>query len=805
MFRNYLKIALRNLWKNKAFSAINILGLAVGLATCLLILLYVVDELSYDRYNKKGDRIYRINSDIKFGGGDLHLTVASDPMGPVLKKDYPQVEEFTRIYASQGAKLVKKGNEYINEPNVAHVDSTFFNVFTLPSIEGDTRTALNEPNTVVITESAAKKYFGTAHALGKVIEADKTPYKVTAVIKDIPHNSHFNLDFLFSMDNVDYGWGNFLSNNFQTYIVLKKGTDYKAFEKNFKAVIAKYVLPQAKQLMQINSMEDFEKAGNRLEYSLMPLKDIHLRSDRYPELSTNGNIQYVYIFSAVALFVMLIACINFMNLSTARSASRAKEVGIRKVLGTERKTLVTQFLVESTLTVFIAFFIAIGIASMVLPLFNDLAAKSLSIKNLLSSEILPLLIVFPFIIGALAGSYPALFLSRFQPVVVLKGNVNTGFKKSNLRSVLVVFQFATSIVLIISTIVVYRQLHYIQTKNLGFNKDQILIINGTYALGNNADAFKNEVLNMPGVKMGTFSSFLPVSSSRNDNTFSKDAVMDSKNGTDMQIWTIDYDYLRTMGMQIIRGRNFSKEFGSDSTGMLINETAVKALGFDDPVGKKIYTFDDNLKTISYTVVGVVKNFHFESLRQQIGPLCMVLGRNIGLASFKVNAANIPTLLKSIESRWKSMAPGMPFSYQFMDDSFDNMYRAEQRVGTIAMIFSALAILIACLGLFGLAAFTAEQRTKEIGIRKVLGASVQGIVQLLSKDFIRLVVIAFVIATPLAWYFMNKWLQDFSYRVHINGWIFLLAGSIALLIALLTISFQAIKAALANPVKNLRTE
>jgi putative ABC transport system permease protein len=805
MFRNYLKVALRNLWKSKAFSAINILGLAVGLATCLLILLYVVDELSYDRYNEKADRIYRVNCDIKFGGGDLHLTVASDPMGPTLKKDYPQVEEFTRIYASQGAKLIKKGNEYINEPDVAHVDSTFFNVFTLPSLEGDTRTALNEPNTVVITESAAKKYFGTTHALGKVIEADKTAYKVTAVIKDIPRNSHFNLDFLFSMDNVEYGWNNFLSNNFQTYVVLKAGTDYKVFEKNFKNVIAKYVLPQAKQLMHINSMEDFEKAGNKLEYTLMPLKDIHLRSDRFPELSTNGNIQYVYIFSAVALFVMLIACINFMNLSTARSASRAKEVGIRKVLGTERKTLIMQFLVESTLTVFIAFLIAIGIASLVLPLFNDLAAKSLSIKSLLSREVLPVLIAFPFIVGALAGSYPALFLSRFQPVVVLKGNVNTGLKKSHLRSVLVVFQFATSIVLIISTIVVYRQLHYIQTKNLGFNKDQILIINGTYALGNNADAFKNEVLNMPGVSMGTFSSFLPVSSSRNDNTFSKDAVMDSKNGTDMQIWTIDYDYLKTMGMQIVRGRNFSKEFGSDSSAVLINETTAKVFGFDNPIGKKIYTFDDNLKTISYTVVGVVKNFHFESLRQQIGPLCMVLGKNIGLASFKVNAASIPALLKNIESRWKALAPGMPFSYQFMDDSFDNMYRAEQRVGTIAMIFSALAILIACLGLFGLSAFTAEQRTKEIGIRKVLGASVQGIVQLLSKDFIRLVLIAFIIAAPLAWYFMNKWLQDFSYRVNLNGWVFLGAGSIALLIALLTISFQAIKAALANPVKNLRTE
>ncbi len=805
MFRNYLKVALRNLWKQKTFSAINILGLAIGLATCLIILIYVLDELSYDRYNIKSDRIYRINTDISVGGGELHLTVASDPMGAVLKKNYPQVEEYTRIYASQGSKLIKKSTDYINEERVAHVDSTFFNVFTLPAIEGDTRTALNEPNTVVVTESAARKYFGTTRAVGKILEADKTSYKVTAVINDIPHNSHFNLDFLFSMDNVDYQWGSFLDNNFQTYIVLKEGADYLAFEKNFLTVIYKYLIPQAKQFMQINSMEEFKKTGNKLEYTLMPLTDIHLHSDRHPELGVNGNIQYIYIFGAVALFVMLIACINFMNLSTARSAGRAKEVGIRKVLGTQRKTLIAQFLVESTVTVLIAFCIAIAVAWLVLPLFNDLSAKLLSIKSLLSGKILPVLIVLPFVVGAMAGGYPALYLSKFKPIAVLKGNTYMGLKKSNLRSALVVFQFTTSIILIIGTMVVYNQLNYIQSKNLGFKKEQVLIINGTGALANNADPFKNEVSNMPGVSSGTYSSYLPVASSRNDNTFSKDAVFGANSGINMQRWKVDHEYIGTMGMEISRGRNFSTAYKSDSSAVIINETTAELLGYDDPIGKNIYTYDDDNNPVPFYIIGVVKNFHYESLRQNIGPLCMLLEKNKWMASFKISAGNIPSLLKDIEGKWKTMAPGIPFSYRFLDDSFNDMYRAEQRVGKIALIFALLAIFIACLGLFGLATFIAEQRTREIGIRKVLGASVEGLVGLLSKDFVRLVVIAFVIAAPLAWYFMYKWLQNFEYRTTISWTVFLGAGIFSSLIAMLTIAFQAIKAAMANPVKNLRSE
>jgi putative ABC transport system permease protein len=809
MFKNYFKVAIRNLWKNKTFSFINIVGLAIGLSCFLLIAVYVMDELSYDRFHKNAERIYRINSDIRFGGNELKLSQTPDVMGSTLKKDYPEVEQYTRMYVSNGNKLIKKGSEYINEMNVGHVDSTFFDVFTVPAVVGNTKTALFEPNTVVITESAARKYFSSTDVVGKTLETNdngSTVYKITAVVEDLPQNSHFDIDFFFSMKNVDYQWGQHLSHNFHTYLLFKEGIDAKTFEKKFSQYIDKYVIPQAKQYMQINSIQELEKAGNKLVYSLIPLTDIHLRSQQNFEMTPTGDIQYVYIFSAVAIFILLIACINFMNLTTARSANRAREVGIRKVLGTERKNLIAQFLSESTLMALLSLIIAMLITYFTLPLFNDVAAKSMSVEVLFSPTILPLLIALPIVVGLMAGSYPAFYLSSFNPITVLKGKLSSGSKGSGFRSVLVVFQFATSIVLIIGTTVIYLQLNYIRNKNLGFNKDQVLVVNDAYALNDKINAFKNYVLQMPGIIGGTISGYLPVSSSnRNDNSYSKEAVMDAKTGFNMQSWTIDYDYIKTMGMEIIKGRNFSKDFGSDSSGVIINETTAKFLGYDDPVGKQIYRSTDGGTPRVYNIVGVVKNFNYESVRKDISSLGFFLGNNPGLVSFKVKAENVPALVKKIESKWKVMASGMPFSYRFLDESFDEMYRAEQRIGKIALSFSVLAILIACLGLFGLAAYIAEQRTKEIGIRKVLGASVSGIVQLLSKDFLKLVIISFVIASPLAWWAMNQWLQDFVYRVDLTWWIFLLAGGIALFIALSTISFQAVKAALTNPVKNLRTE
>jgi putative ABC transport system permease protein len=810
MIKNYLTIAWRNLRKNKIYSFINIIGLAIGLASFLLITLYIMDELSYDRYNEQANRIYRINSDIKLGGGELHMPVTSDMMGQLLIKDNPSIEKYTRIYASSGSKLIKKNKVFIIEEHVAHVDSTFFDVFTLPAISGNTHTALNEPNTVVITESTAKKYFNSTDVLGKTIETndEKTPlYKITAVIKDIPSNSHFHFDFMFSMKNAGYQWGQLTSHNFHTYLLLKPGSDYKQLEKNFEQYINKYVLPSVKQFLKIDNMDEFRKSGNTLDYTLIPLTKIHLHSDRSFELSAPGNIQYVYIFGAVALFILVIACINFMNLTTARSANRAKEVGIRKVLGTERKFLIFQFLTESTMMALLSLVLAIVIAYLVLPVFNDVANKSMHMDSLFSSRILPLLLALPIVVGLFAGSYPAFFLSAFRPIEVLKGKLKLGSNTTSLRSVLVVFQFATSIILIVGTLVIYKQLNYIQSKDLGYNKDQVLTIQNTYVLGDQAKAFKNSILQMNGVASGTLSSFLPVSaSSRNDNTYFKDPTFNLNSSIDMQTWRIDYDYFKTLGMQIIKGRGFSPDYGSDSMAIVINETTAQFLGIgDDPIGKKLYTLDDNKKTIFYHVIGVVKNFNFESLKQGIGPLAFFLGDRSGMASFKVKTANITGLISKIETLWKQMSPTMPFTYSFLDESFNDMYRSEQRVGKIALIFSTLAILIACMGLSGLATFIAEQRTKEIGIRKVLGASVQGVVGLLSKDFLKLVAIAFVIAAPISIWAMNRWLSDFTYRIHLEWWIVAVAGVLAIFIALATVSVQAIRAAIANPVNSLKNE
>lgn len=810
MLKNYLKVALRNLSRFKTYSFINIVGLTIGIACCLLILFYIQNELSYDRFNKNADRIFRINTHVKFGASEFNAPLSSDMMGPILKKDYPQVEEYTRIYCFGGSKLIKKGSEFITEPKVAYVDSTFFKVFTFPAIAGNTDKALDEPNSVVITESIAKKYFGTVDAAGKFIETDEnggTLYKVTAVIKDMPSNSHFRFDFLFPLKNLkNYCcWGNYVSSNFYTYLLLKKGTKYKEFEKNFRQYNDKYVFPYAKNILHIGGRAEFEKAGNRVENSLTPLTDIHLYSTRSFELSPSGTIQYVYIFSAVAFFILLIACINFMNLTTARSANRAREVGIRKVLGTERKNLILQFLIESTLLALLAVSLAVVIAYFALPYFNELAGKELKISNINLAVALPFLLLLSLIIGLLTGSYPAFFISRFIPVEIIKGKLSGGSKNGQLRSALVIFQFVASIILITGTIIIYNQLNYIQNKNLGYQRNQVLTVNNFYYLGNNTGAFKNEMLKVPGIINATVSGFLPVASNRSNNAYFKNAAAVASTGFIMQNWRIDYNYIKTLGMKIIKGRNFSKDFGTDSSAVILNQEAVKQLGFKDPIGKKIYTLTLNKKPIGLNIIGVVKDFNFESLRQDIGALCFRLGENKGAISFKVNAAAVPNILKQAEAKWKRMASGMPFSYSFMSKSFDEMYRSEQRVGDIALTFSALAILIACLGLFGLATFLAEQRTKEIGVRKVLGASVSSILFMLSKEFIKWIIIANVIAIPVAYYFMHKWLQEFAYRINISWWVFAAAGIVALIIALVTVSFQAIKAATANPVESLRYE
>nr|WP_247666505.1 ABC transporter permease [Aquimarina sp. MMG015] len=810
VIRNYLKIAWRNLIKNKGITFINTAGLSLGICCFILIALFVTDEISYDRFHEKADQIYRINSDILFGGTQMNMAVSSDPMGATLKKDYPEVEEYTRIYASEGSRLIRKGTELIEEFSVAYVDSTFFNVFTFPALKGNPKTALQAPNTVVLSEKAAIKYFGNVdNAIGETLETNsngKTLYKVMAVIEDMPKNSHFRLDFLFSMENVDYGFGNYLSHNFHTYVVLKEGTNYKEFNTHFREIVAKYLLPQVSQYMEVKTIEDIEAAGNKIEYSLIPLKDIHLHSSRSIELSANGSIKYVYIFSAVALFILLIACTNFMNLTTARSSGRAKEVGIRKVLGTEKKSLVLQFLSESTLIVVLAHSIAIIFVFLSLDWFNNISGKEISIKALLQPQFLVFLILLPFIVGPLAGIYPAFFLSKFQPITVLKGNLSKGGNKNNLRNFLVIFQFTTSIVLIIGTIVVYQQLKHIQTTDVGFDKDQVLIVDNANLSDETRKSLKSEIEQFPEVKSASFAGYIPVSkSARSDTTFSTEIVATTENGFNMQYWRTDYDYIKTMGMELIAGRNFSRSFGTDSTAIILNEKAVALTGFKDPIGKKLYKTTDTKEKIIYTIIGVVKNFNFESLRHDVGPLSLRLGDNNWRTAYRFNTSDVESSISKIRNKYETTSSELAFTYSFLDDSFLDMYQQEKRIGTIALIFTVLAVIIAALGLFGLATYIAEQRTKEIGIRKVLGASTAIIVKILSRDFIKLIVFAFCIATPIAWWFMSSWLRDFAFRIQLNWWVFALTGIITLLVAIITLSFQTIKAAIANPTKSLKTE
>ncbi len=808
MFKNYLKIAVRNLWKNKVFSATNILGLSIGIATCLLITLYVSDELKYDQYNDKADRIYRVNVDLKFGGVEQKFAVASAPLAFTMRSEYPQIENVVR-FRNYGPSVVKKGQQNIQESRIIFADSTLFSVFTLSMIAGDPATALKEPNSIVITKTIAEKYFGTTNATGQVLRFNnETDYKVTGVIEDVPQNSHFVYDFFITMVNSEESrndiWPSF---NFNTYFLLRKGTDPKKIEAAFDEVSRKYMWPQVQDMMKVDPVE-FQKSGNYMNMSLMPLKDIHLKSDRIAELSANSDVQVVYIFSVIAVFILLIACINFMNLSTARSANRAKEVGVRKVLGTQRSNLVHQFLTESVLMSLISFIVAALIATLLIPFFNQLAAKNLTLSPIDHPVLLPVLLGGAIVVGLLAGSYPAFYLSAFQPIQVLKGRLAGGFKKSSLRSSLVVFQFTISIALIIGTIVIYNQLTYIQNKKLGFNKEQVLTVHSAYVLGDKAETFKNEVNKFQGVQSATLSGYLPVPSSRSDQPFFPEGIIDDKKAVAMQYWAVDHDYIHTLGMEIKDGRNFSRDFLTDSTGVIINETAAQLFGFKDPVGKIITSLEDfsnpQSKT-NHTIIGVVKNFHFQSLRDNIGALCMYLGASRDAVSFRLEANSISGNIKNVETLWKNMAPGEPFNYSFLDEDFSSMYNSEQRIGKIFISFAVLAILIACLGLFGLATYAAEQRTKEIGIRKVLGATVSNIVGMLSKDFLKLVAIAAIIAFPIAWWGMHKWLEDFAFRISIPWWIFILAGVIAALIAFITISLQAVKVATTNPVKNLRTE
>ena len=801
MINNFFKIALRNLWKYKGFTAINIFGLAIGLATCLLITLYVIDELSYDRYNANASRIYRVNADFHLNGSVFNRRTTPAGLAGALVTEYPQIEKAVRFF-DEGKILVKHGNETLAEPDCVYADSTLFEVFTLPMIAGDPHTALVQPRSIVLSESMARKYFNSTDILGKTLLINKNvTYKITGVIKDMPAQSHVHYHFIKAMSELEDSRNpNWMTVNFVTYILARPGVDEKTIDQCIAQATRKYAEPQLRNFIH-SSLDDLAKKGDYFRFVTLPLTSIHLHSTLTDEKEPSGNMEYVYIFIVIAAFILLIACVNFMNLSTARSAGRAKEVGIRKVLGSFRSGLISQFLVESVLTSFAALILALVLVLVLFPYFKILVGREITTGIFSTSWLLPCLILATMAVGLLAGSYPAFFLSSFEPRKVLKGRLASGFKGGWLRNSLVVFQFAIAIILIVGTIVIYRQLDYMRNKRVGYDREQVLILQNTYSLGAHARMFKEELLKIPGIKSVTITHFLPTADIEETQVYSKDAGTSSSNSIGIETWSIDPDYIPTLGMQMAAGRNFSPVMTTDSSAIIINETAAGLLGFQDPLKASLY------QHTPFKIIGVVKDFNAGSLRTKIKPLVFRLAEQNGSVAMRIDTRDIPSLITQVEEKYHSVdnMREEPFSYSFMDDDFNKLYHAEQQTGKIFVSFASFAILIACLGLFGLVTYAAEQRTKEIGIRKVLGARVSNIVNILLADFLKLVLVATVIAFPVAWWGMNKWLQDFAYRTSISWWIFVAAGLLAIIITLATVSFQALKAALANPTKSLRSE
>lgn len=807
MLRNYFKIAFRNLFRNKIFSIINITGLAIGIATCLMILLFIINELSYDSYNEKADRMVAVTFQGNIQGQKMNEGTVMPPVAQTLKVEFPEVEEATRL-RNYGMPRLIIGNKMFQEDAFAFVDSNFFQVFTLPLLEGNEQTSLQEPNSIVISKSLAHKYFGNEDPMGKVVrfkDDSHSVYKVTGVIKNMPVNSNFHFDLFASMASLPEAKENtWMSSNFHTYLVLRKKADYKKLEAKLPLLVQKYIGPQMQQAMGI-TLTEFRKNGNDLSFHLKPITEIHLDPDFPNEMSVPGDKRTVYIFGAIAVFMLFIASINFMNLSTAGASKRSREVGIRKVLGSRRMELIRQFLLESLILSAIALVLALVIIYFSLPAFNKYTGQNLEFNFSNNFLLLPGLFLFILFTGLLSGSYPAFYLSSFNPVKVLKGKFIASGKGIRLRSGLVVFQFFISLMLIVCTLVVFKQLFFMQHKDVGYNKDQVMVIPNCWMLGSNQQLFYDQLKVDPRVASVSRSSFLPAGPSDNNNFF-----VSPEQNPEQLIKTLRYEvdenYLSTLGIKLITGRNFSPSFHTDSSAVLLNETAARAFGWNDSaVGHSIYTSLKNGDKKTYHVIGLVKDFNFRSLHELISPLVMTLAPSQSTLIAKLKTKDIAELTKLLAKRWSKSGAEDPFTYSFLDDRFSATYKTEEKTGMLLGLFAGLTIFVACLGLFGLAMFTAHQRSKEIGIRKVLGASVVQVTNMLSREFLRLVLVACVFAFPLSYLVMHKWLQDFAYRTAISWWIFGLASVSAIFIALITVSSQAIKAATSNPVKSLKAE
>ncbi len=787
MIRNYLKIAFRNLWRNKGFSAINIFGLAVGMASAVLIFLWIQNELSYDRFHENEETVYRMNNRDVFNGELQAWPTTPKILGPTLKAEYPEVADFAREYDADF--LFTVGDKKINVKGI-FTDPGFLKLFTFPLLEGDPATAINENNHIVITQKLAKKLFEDGDAMGKTIRIDnRDDFTVSGVMKDLPNNTAFDFEYLLPWPYMktlgfdDTYWEN---NSVHTYVMLKPGTSQATFDAHVKNTT-------------------IDHGGNKIttEIFSQPLKDIYLYSKPENGKYVGGRIERVKTFAIIALFILLIACINFMNLSTARSEKRAKEVGVRKVVGAQRGALVSQFIGESILLAFIAGVIALGIVALVLPSFNQLVEKDLFIDF---SNLNFWLIAIAFVVftGFIAGSYPAFFLSSFNPAKVLKGTFKSTHTVVSPRKVLVIVQFTFAIALIISTIIVMRQTQYGEEREAGYAKDQLVYSFLQGDLSKHYDLIKNELLSS-GAAVAVTKSMNPISTRYNDSwgwSWPGSTAADEK--TDFVRMASDADFIKTMGAKLIAGRDIDiKNHPSDSTAMLLNETAVKAMRLEDPLGKIVQASDGS----RWNIVGVVKDFIYESPYDKIAPLAIMgPAASFQVIHYKLNPANSTAKNLALAGDvFKKYNPQYPFEYHFIDEDYAKKFEEEKRTGTLAALFAGLTIFISCLGLFGLAASMAENRIKEIGVRKVLGASVAGVTTLLSIDFIKLVGISFLIAAPFAWWAMNRWLQSYTYRVDIEWWVFVLAGALSIMIALFTVSSQAIKAAMANPVDALRDE
>jgi len=797
MLKNYITIALRNLFRQKGFAIINISGLTIGLTVSALIILYIVHELGYDRFHDNSERIYRVAIHGEISGQEINVAVSSPPFGPALVNDFPEIVDYTRINPPQNS-LFAFGDEKYYEDEILFADSSFFKIFTIPFIYGDPETALEVPRSIVLTESVATKYFGEEYPVGKVLRYnDQADLTVTGVCEDYPDNSHFTFQALISFSTmVEFQgegwmntWGNFSMYN---YIMLDEQANLESLMAKMPEFLIKYM------------SDEIQEADISFEINLQPVTSIHLHSDLMAEIGSNSDIRYIYILTAITLFILILASINFMNLSTAKSANRAREVGIRKVVGSTRQNLVRQFIGESVIISLISLFIAFFLIELILPAFNDITGKDLDMQYILDWQLTLGFILLAIVVGIFAGSYPAFYLSAFNPIRVLQGRLKVGSSNSLLRNALVFIQFTVSITLIIGTVVIYRQLTFMMEKDLGFEPSNVIVIHlRNEETRNKGQVIKEKFLTYPNVLSASLTSGLPAGQLSGTGYYPEG--YGDKDPWLIYGFSVDQDFIeRTMKMRIINGRNFSTEFTTDSTAVLINEVLLKKLAWDDPIGKIIYL--DRTPPIPYRIIGVMRDFHMQSLHQQINPIMLrFMGGQPNYLIVKLLSDSTPLTLLALENAWEEINPDIPFDYQFLNERIDRFYAYEKKMGNIFVYFTVFALFIAALGLYGLATFISEQRTKEIGIRKAMGSSISKISYILSRDFAKPVLLANLVAWPAAWFAINKWLQNFSFRTDLALWIFPAAALITLLLALITVNIQTIRAASANPVNSLRYE